>query len=33
LALEDDPTRGSLILRDGELCASELPGLGLQCSL
>lgn len=33
LALEDDPTRGSLILRDGELCASELPGLGLQRSL
>jgi L-alanine-DL-glutamate epimerase-like enolase superfamily enzyme len=29
LALENDPTRGSLILRDGTLYASELPGLGL----
>ena len=33
LALENDPTAGSLILRDGTMYASELPGLGLPRSL
>ncbi len=30
LALQDDPTRGTVLLRDGTLYASEEPGLGLQ---
>jgi len=30
LALQDDPTRGTVLLRDGTLYASEKPGLGLQ---
>ncbi|UCG87507.1 MAG: dipeptide epimerase [Gemmatimonadota bacterium] len=33
MALENDPTSGSLVLRDGTLYASEEPGLGLRCSL
>jgi L-alanine-DL-glutamate epimerase-like enolase superfamily enzyme len=30
LALQDDPTSGTVLLRDGTLYASEKPGLGLQ---
>lgn len=33
LVLEGDPTKGSLILKDGALYASESPGLGLQSPL